>query len=165
MTKKQKSVSDRGTPLSDSIGADLNQLSSLLADHTRGLDAYLNRQSQHIQEREVELIEEAAALQLTQTLNLEALSKSELKGICRRKKLKGWSKLRQIDLIAFIRSEVGADLKDLESNIPSKATTKPKDLSGEIRELRKRVEQIERHVQKLDEAIQSLSRQSNSKMT
>ena len=46
----------RGTPISDSLGADLQALGGILASHTRGLDAYLNRQAQRIDQRHHNLL-------------------------------------------------------------------------------------------------------------
>lgn len=38
----------RGPPISDSLGAERQALGGILASHARGLDAYLNRQAQRI---------------------------------------------------------------------------------------------------------------------
>ena len=48
MKKKNALNSRRSTPISDGIGEDLNKLTNLLADHTRGLDAYLKKQGKNI---------------------------------------------------------------------------------------------------------------------
>ena len=105
MKKKNALHSHSSTPISDGIGEDLNKLTNLLADHTRGLDAYLKKQGKNIQEREIDLLEETAALQLNSGLDLKSLSKKELQKICRENKLKGWSKLRQKDLISFLKNK------------------------------------------------------------
>ena len=47
MKKKNALNSRRSTPISDGIGEDLNKLTNLLADHTRGRDAYLKKQGKN----------------------------------------------------------------------------------------------------------------------
>ena len=74
MKKKNTLNSRRSTPISDGIGEDLNKLTNLLADHTRGLDAYLKKQGKNIQEREIDLLEETATLQLNSGLDLKSFA-------------------------------------------------------------------------------------------
>ena len=117
MKKKNALNSRRSTPISDGIGEDLNKLTNLLADHTRGLDAYLKKQGENIQEREIDLLEETAALQLNSGLDLKSLSKKELQNICRENKLKGWSKLRQKDLISFLKKHITSEASSHNSSV------------------------------------------------
>ena len=116
MKKKNTLNSRRSTPISDGIGEDLNKLTNLLADHTRGLDAYLKNQGKHIQEREIDLLEETATLQFNSGLDLKSLSKKELQNICRENKLKGWSKLRQKDLISFLKKNIASEANSHSSD-------------------------------------------------
>ena len=116
MKKKNTLNSRRSTPISDGIGEDLNKLTNLLADHTRGLDAYLKKQGENIQEREIDLLEETATLQLNSGLDLKSLSKKELQNICRENKLKGWSKLRQKDLISFLKKNIASEANSHSSD-------------------------------------------------
>ena len=116
MKKKNTLNSRRSTPISDGIGEDLNKLTNLLADHTRGLDAYLKKQGKNIQEREIDLLEETATLQLNSGLDLKSLSKKELQNICRENKLKGWSKLHQKDLIGFLKKNIASEANSHSSD-------------------------------------------------
>ena len=50
----------RGTPISDSLGADLNELGGILGRQTRDREAYLQRQEGRINERQAMLAAEAA---------------------------------------------------------------------------------------------------------
>jgi len=79
----------RGTPISDSLGADLQALGGILASHTRGLDAYLNRQAQRIDQRHHNLLAEPPAVLLPPDLQLDRLSKPELQALCRQHRLRG----------------------------------------------------------------------------
>ena len=92
----------RGTPISDSLGADLQALGGTLASHTRGLDAYLNRQAQRIDQRHHNLLAETPAVLLPPNRQLDRLSKTELQALCRQHRLRGWSRLRHPDLLAFL---------------------------------------------------------------
>ena len=92
----------RGTPISDSLGADLQALGGILANHTRGLDAYLNRQAQRIEQRHHNLSAETPADLLPPDLQLDCLSKAELQALCRQHRLRGWSRLRHPNLLAFV---------------------------------------------------------------
>ena len=96
----------RGAPISDSLGADLQALGGLLASHTRGLDAYLNRQAQRIDDRHQTLLAAAPSLLLPLDLPLDGLSKAELQALCREHGLRGWSRLRQPDLLAFVKQHL-----------------------------------------------------------
>ena len=116
MKKKNALHSHSSTPISDGIGEDLNKLTNLLADHTRGLDAYLKKQGKNIQEREIDLLEETATLQFNSGLDLKSLSKKELQKICRENKLKGWSKLRQKDLISFLKKNIASEANSHSSD-------------------------------------------------
>ncbi|MCS5693970.1 hypothetical protein NZK33_18585 [Cyanobium sp. FGCU-6] len=101
----------RGTPISDGLGADLQALGSILADHTRGLDDYLQRQAHRLEDRHQNLLEETAAILLPSGLDLEALTVSELKSLCRQKQFRGWSHLRRDDLLAFVKQQLTAELE------------------------------------------------------
>jgi hypothetical protein len=105
----------RGTPISDSLGADLQALGGILASHTRGLDAYLNRQAQRIDDRHQTLLAEASSLLLPPDRPLDGLSKGELQALCREHGLRGWSRLRQPDLLAFVKQH----LKDASAPAPA----------------------------------------------
>ena len=97
----------RGTPISDSLGADLQDLGTILASHTRGLDDYLSRQSRRIDERSQNLLAETQGLLLPPDLDLDGMSTAELRDLCRRRRLRGWSKLRRAELLTFLREQVG----------------------------------------------------------
>ena len=96
----------RGTPISDGLGADLQALGGILASHTRGLDAYLNRQAQRLDDRHHSLLAESTALISDSDLQLDQLSKADLQALCREHQLRGWSRLRQSDLLAFVRQHL-----------------------------------------------------------
>ncbi len=99
----------RGTPISDSLGADLQVLGSILASHTRGLDAYLNRQAQRLEERQQTLLAEAPGLLRPPDLDLDTMTTAELREMCRRQRWRRWSKLRRADLLAFVRQQLDAE--------------------------------------------------------
>lgn len=96
----------RGTPISDGLGADLNALGGLLASHTRGLDAYLNRQAQRLDDRHQTLLAESTALLSASDPQLDQLSKADLQALCREHQLRGWSRLRHAELLAFVRQHL-----------------------------------------------------------
>lgn len=102
----------RATPISDGLGADLNTLGTILANHTRGLDDFLQRQGQRLSERHQTLLKESADLLLPGGLDLDALSTRELQSLCRERKLRGWSKLRRDALLDLLRRELGSALGD-----------------------------------------------------
>ncbi|MFZ0407445.1 MAG: hypothetical protein WAM11_04955 [Cyanobium sp.] len=101
----------RGTPISDSFGADLQTLGTILAHHTRGLDDYLQRQATRLEERHQILMAESPGFLLSPDLNLEAMTAGELRDLCRRQRLRGWSKLRREELLAFVQQNLGAELE------------------------------------------------------
>jgi hypothetical protein len=106
MTTKPEPRRRRGTPISDGLGADLHTLGTILATHTRGLDDYLQRQAGRIEERHGNLLAETADLLLPSGLDLDSLTAGELQDLCRQNRLRGWSKLRRSDLIAFLRERL-----------------------------------------------------------
>jgi len=124
MTKKPE-PRRRGAPISDSLGADLHTLGTILANHTRGLDDYLQRQASRIEERHSNLLAETAGLLLPAGLDLDSLTAGELQDLCRQNRLRGWSKLRRSDLIAFLRERLGPQLQTPSSP----ATSYPSDAS------------------------------------
>ena len=71
----------RGTPISDSLGADLNTLGSILASHTRGLDDYLQRQAQRVEQRQGRLLDKTKALLFAPDLNLEVMTAKGLQNL------------------------------------------------------------------------------------
>jgi len=93
----------RGTPISDGLGADLHALGGILASHSRGLDAYLNRQAERLNDRRHSLQAESAALLSASDLQLDRLSKGELQALCRDHQLRGWSRPRHDELLAFVK--------------------------------------------------------------
>lgn len=109
----------RGTPISDSLGADLQALGGILASHTRGLDAYLNRQAQRIDQRHHNLLAETPAVLLPPDLQLDRLTKAELQALCRQHRLRGWSRLRHPDLLAFVTQH----LQSAPAPAPAAVTT------------------------------------------
>ena len=108
MNSEQPPRSRRGTPISDGLGADLQALGSILANHTRGLDDYLQRQAHRLDDRQQMLLAETAAFLLPSGLDLEAMTVSELKSLCRQKQFRGWSQLRRDDLLAFVKLQLAA---------------------------------------------------------
>jgi hypothetical protein len=108
MTKKPEPHRRRGTPISGGLGAELQTLGTILANHTRGLDDYLQRQAGRIETRQAHLLAESAEL-LGQ--DLASLSSGELQNLCRRHRLRGWSKLRRSELIAFLQQQLGPELQ------------------------------------------------------
>lgn len=109
MSPEQPLRPRRGTPISDGLGAELQALGSILANHTRGLDDYLQRQAHRLDDRQQLLIAETAAFLLPSGLDLEAMTVSELKSLCRQKQFRGWSHLRREDLLAFVKLQLAAD--------------------------------------------------------
>lgn len=106
MSSEPRHSRRRGTPISDGLGAELHALGGLLANHTRGLDAYLNRQAQRLDDRQHTLHAESTALLSASDLQLDQLSKAELQALCREHQLRGWSRLRQSELLAFVRQHL-----------------------------------------------------------
>jgi hypothetical protein len=111
MTKKPEPRRRRGTPISDGLGAELQTLGTILANHTRGLDDYLQRQAGRIETRQAHLLAESAELLLPPGQDLASLSSGELQNLCRRHRLRGWSKLRRSELIAFLQQQLGPELQ------------------------------------------------------
>lgn len=111
MTKKPEPRRRRGTPISDSLGEDLHALGSILANHTRGLDDYLQRQAGRIEERHGHLLSESAEILLPPGPDLNTLTAGELQNICRQQRLRGWSKLRRNQLITFLQERMGTELE------------------------------------------------------
>ena len=104
----------RRTPISDGLGADLHSLGTILASHTRGLDNYLQRQAQRLDERQQQLLAETASaltpgVLLPADYHLEAMSVEELKNICREQQLRRWSHLRRDELITFLKQALGQE--------------------------------------------------------
>jgi len=90
------------TPISDGLASDLQALGSILGSHLRGLDEHLGRQQQRLVLREERLLQDSLDLLPAAAVDLESLSKEELKALCRQHKLTGWSKLRRESLIDFL---------------------------------------------------------------
>ena len=113
----------RGTPISASLGADLQALGTILANHTRGLDDYLSRQARRIDERSQNLLAETPGLLLPPALDLDGMTTAELRDLCRRQRLRGWSKLRRAELLIFLREQVGPELQanSFPNTIPADA--------------------------------------------
>ena len=112
----------RRTPISDGLGADLHSLGTILASHTRGLDNYLQRQAQRLDERQQKLLAETASALTPNILmpadyHLEAMTVEELKNICRKQQLRRWSHLRRDELITFLKQALG--------QVPSPKKTSP----------------------------------------
>ena len=101
----------RGTPISAGLGADLQTLGSLLANHTRGLDAYLQRQASRLEERHKGILADAEGFLLSPDLNLDAMTADELRNLCRSRRLRGWSKLRRDDLLAFVKQQLAREIE------------------------------------------------------
>ena len=110
MSSEQPPRPRRGTPISDGLGADLQALGSILADHTRGLDNYLQRQAHRLDDRQQNLLAETAALLLPPGLHLDEMTVLELKNFCRQNQFRGWSHLRRDDLLAFVKQQLVAKL-------------------------------------------------------
>ncbi|MCX5969770.1 MAG: hypothetical protein NTV57_19480 [Cyanobacteria bacterium] len=110
MNPEQPPRPRRGTPISDGLGAELQALGSILANHTRGLDEYLQRQAHRLDDRQQMLLAETTAFLLPSGLDLEAMTVSELKSLCRQKQFRGWSQLRRDDLLAFVKLQLAAEL-------------------------------------------------------
>ncbi|MFM8277722.1 MAG: hypothetical protein ACKN89_12210 [Cyanobium sp.] len=110
MSSEPRRAHKRGTPISDSLGADLQALGSILANHTRGLDNYLNHQASRIEKRHQSLLAEVPELLRPADFNLDAMSVGQLQDLCRQWRLRGWSKLRRADLLAFIKQHLGPEL-------------------------------------------------------
>ena len=119
MTNKPEPRRRRGTPISDSLGDDLHALGSILANHTRGLDDYLHRQAARIEERQSHILSESAEILLPPGPDLNTLTAGELQNICRQQRLRGWSKLRRSELIAFLKDRFGTELKAPTISAPS----------------------------------------------
>ncbi len=114
----------RGTPISDSLGADLQALGTILANHTRGLDDYLARQAQRIDVRSQNLLAETPAFLLSPGLDLDGMSMAELQDLCRRQHLRGWSKLRRAQLLVFLKEQLGPEPQadHTATSVPADAT-------------------------------------------
>lgn len=106
MSAESRRSRRHGTPISDGLRADLHALGGILASHTRGLDAYLNRQAQRLDDRNHTLQAQSAALLSASVLQLDHLSKGELQALCREHQLRGWSRLRHDELLAFVKQHL-----------------------------------------------------------
>ena len=111
MTPRSEPRRRRNTPISASLGADLHTLGSLLANHTRGLDAYLQRQANRVEQRYQGILADADGFLLPPDLNLDAMTLGELQSLCRSKRLRGWSKLRRDDLLVFVKDKLGREIE------------------------------------------------------
>lgn len=114
----------RGTPISDSLGADLHALGTILANHSRGLDDYLARQAQRIEARSQNLLAETPDCLLPPGLDLDGMSTAELRDVCRRQHLRGWSKLRRAQLLVFLKEQLGPEPQadSTANSVPAGAT-------------------------------------------
>ena len=120
----------RGTPISDSLGADLHALGSILANHTRGLDDYLQRQAQRLEQRNQLLLAETAGFLLPPDLNLDAMRKGELQDLCRHKLLRGWSKLNHAELLAFLKQKLGPEIEAMRLLREEPSVDTPREKAG-----------------------------------
>lgn len=111
MTTQPEPRRRRGTPISAGLGADLQTLGSLLANHTRGLDAYLQRQASRVEQRHQGILADAEGFLLPPDLNLDAMTIGELQNFCRSRRLRGWSRLRRDDLLCFIKQQIGREIE------------------------------------------------------
>ena len=111
MTPKPEPRRRRGTPISAGFAADLQTLGTLLGTHTRGLDAYLQRQASRVEQRYQGILADAEGFLLPPDLNLETMSKGELQALCRSRHLRGWSNLRRADLLAFVKDQLGREIE------------------------------------------------------
>jgi hypothetical protein len=111
MTAHSERRRRRGTPISAGFAADLQTLGTLLGSHTRGLDAYLQRQASRVEQRYQGILADAEGFLLPPDLNLDAMSAGELQALCRSRRLRGWSKLRRDELLAFVKGELGHELE------------------------------------------------------
>lgn len=109
MSTETRRPRKRGTPISDSLGAELQALGTILASHTRGLDDYLSRQARRIEERSQNLLAESPAFLLPPDHDFDVMSTAELRDVCRRQHLRGWSKLRRADLLVFLKEQLGPE--------------------------------------------------------
>ena len=133
MSPESPSRRRRGTPISDGLGADLHSLGTILANHTRGLDDFLQRQGQHLDQRRQTLLSETSAVLLPPDLNLDGMSMVDLQNICRSKRLRGWSKLRRDALLAFLKEHLGSDLEAvrlLETEAAAPSSSKQQEEMG-----------------------------------
>lgn len=136
----------RGTPISDSLGADLQTLGGILANHTRGLDAYLMRQAQRIEERHQNLLADAPGFLLPPDLNLEGMTAGELQTLCRKRRLRGWSRLRRDDLLAFVKRELGPELKAMQILQQEQAEDAPPDTHADANRTERLLLLVLRHL-------------------
>ena len=136
----------RGTPISDSLGADLQTLGGILANHTRGLDAYLMRQAQRIEERQQNLLADAPGFLLPPDLNLEGMTAGELQKLCRKRRLRGWSRLRRDDLLAFVKRELGSELKAMQILQQEQAEDAPPDTHADANRIERLLLLVLRHL-------------------
>lgn len=111
MTTKPEPRRRRGTPITTGLAADLHTLGTLLGNHTRGLDAYLQRQASRVEERYQGILADAEGFLLSPDLNLDAMTASELQNLCRSRRLRGWSKLRRDDLLAFVKQQLAREIE------------------------------------------------------
>ena len=139
MSPEQPRRPRRGTPISDGLGADLSHLGSILANHTRGLDAYLQRQAQRLDERHQNLLNASTTVLLPPDQDLEAMTARELKDLCRRQRLRGWSKLNRDQLLAFVKQKLAAD----HNATPADATRTERLLLLVLHQLGTAPEQVE----------------------
>ncbi|MFN7899222.1 MAG: hypothetical protein ACK5N0_06080 [Synechococcaceae cyanobacterium] len=111
MTTKPEPRRRRGTPITAGFAADLQTLGTLLGNHTRGLDAYLQRQASRVEERYQGILANAEGFLLSPDLNFDAMTASELKDVCRSRHLRGWSNLRRDELLAFVKQQLASEIE------------------------------------------------------
>jgi len=111
MTTKPEPRRRRGTPITAGFAADLQTLGTLLGNHTRGLDAYLQRQASRVEERYQGILADAEGFLLSPDLNFDSMTAAELKNVCRSRHLRGWSNLRRDDLLAFVKQQLASEIK------------------------------------------------------
>ena len=111
MTTKPEPRRRRGTPITAGFAADLQTLGTLLGNHTRGLDAYLQRQASRVEERYQGILADAGGFLLSPDLNFDSMTAAELKNVCRSRHLRGWSNLRRDDLLAFVKQQLASEIE------------------------------------------------------
>lgn len=129
MSPEARRSRKRGTPVSDSLAADLQALGGILANHTRGLDDYLMRQAMRIEERHQNLLSETPGFLLPPDLNLEEMTAGELQSLCRKRRLRGWSKFRRDDLLNFVKEKLGPELQAMQILYREQAEASPQAVS------------------------------------
>ncbi len=95
----------------NNFSADLQALNALLASYHPALEGMLTEKAGRL---DPHLLKTSPGFLLPPDLDLEAMTATELQALCRRKHLRGWSKLRRAELVAFVQRELASEIQIMQ---------------------------------------------------